>query len=81
MCKHFIHYLIVTAAAAVATSSASARETLISPDGRLQATFDLIDGKPSYSLEYDGKPVVLPSFLGLDLKGETPLTPEVIFRP
>ena len=74
MCKHFIHYLIVTAAAAVATSSASARETLISPDGRLQATFDLIDGKPSYSLEYDGKPVVLPSFLGLDLKGETPLT-------
>lgn len=43
-------------------------ETLSSPDGRITLDFSLTgDGKPQYSLQYDGKPVVQPSTLGFDL--------------
>jgi len=58
---------------AVVMLSVSA-ETLKSPDGRLSAEFDLEQGRPYYTLKYDGKNVVLPSFLGFDVKGAPSLT-------
>lgn len=43
---------------------------LSSPDGRLSMAFSLTDeGAPEYSLEYSGRPVVLPSRLGFELRG------------
>lgn len=42
---------------------------LHSPDGKLVMTFMLTDGSPSYRLDYDGSPVILPSQLGFDMRG------------
>ena len=41
---------------------------LKSPDGRMEVTFRLVDGKPYYELARDGKPVVLPSRMGFELE-------------
>jgi hypothetical protein len=50
---------------------ATAQE-LKSPDGKLTMTFSLqSDGTPTYQLQFKGKPVIKPSALGLDLKGDT----------
>lgn len=49
----------------------SAKETLNSPNGNLTLTFEVGEGgKPMYSLEYKGKTVVLPSAMGLELRGQ-----------
>lgn len=49
----------------------SAKETLSSPNGNLALTFEVGEGgKPMYSLEYKGKSVVLPSAMGLELRGQ-----------
>ena len=57
--------------AAVAVMSISAKETLTSPDGNLVLTFEIgKDGAPTYSLDYKGKAVVLPSGMGLELRGQ-----------
>ncbi len=45
----------------------SAQERLQSPDGRNELTFELKEGVARYSLSHDGKPVILPSLLGLEL--------------
>lgn len=51
--------------------SISAKETLTSPDGNLVLTFEIgKDGAPTYSLDYKGKAVVLPSGMGLELRGQ-----------
>lgn len=51
--------------------SISAKETLTSPDGDLVLTFEIgKDGAPTYSLDYKGKAVVLPSGMGLELRGQ-----------
>ena len=43
---------------------------LTSPDGKMKMEFLLTrDGTPQYSLSFDGKPVVLPSALGFELRG------------
>ncbi|MCR5179701.1 MAG: glycoside hydrolase family 97 protein [Bacteroidaceae bacterium] len=47
--------------------SLSAQTTLKSPDGLLALTFDLDGGRPQYALTYKDKPVVRPSYLGLEL--------------
>ena len=47
----------------------TARESLKSPDGRLEVTFWLLDGSPHYELTRDGKPVIaMPSRLGFELE-------------
>ncbi len=49
----------------------SAKETLTSPDGNLTLTFEIgQNGTPLYSLDYKGKAVVLPSGMGLELRGQ-----------
>ncbi len=43
-------------------------QTLTSPDGRMEATFYLIDGIPLYELTRDGKPVIEASRMGFVLE-------------
>ena len=65
-------YLMLFAAAA-ATIGASAQEVLRSPDGELELRFSLSDkGEPTYALDYKGRAVVLPSRMGLELRGDAP---------
>ena len=60
-------------AAAAATIGASAQEVLRSPDGELELRFSLSDkGEPTYALDYKGRAVVLPSRMGLELRGDAP---------
>ena len=63
--------VFLTLFAVVAAFTLSAKETLTSPDGNLTLTFEIgNDGAPLYSLEYKGKAVVLPSAMGLELRGQ-----------
>ena len=60
-------------AAAAATIGASAQEVLRSPDGELELRFSLSDkGEPTYALDYKGCAAVLPSRMGLELRGDAP---------
>ncbi|MFJ1473146.1 glycoside hydrolase family 97 protein [Capnocytophaga cynodegmi] len=56
--------------ALITTMSINAQQSLKSPDGNLLLNFSVQGGKPQYSLNYKGKEVIKPSFLGLELKGE-----------
>ncbi len=47
---------------------------LKSPNGSFHLNFEVNDGVPVYSLNLDGKPVVLESRMGLELKEMEPLT-------
>lgn len=63
--------IFLTLLAVAAVMSISAKETLTSPDGNLVLTFEIgKDGAPTYSLDYKGKAVVLPSGMGLELRGQ-----------
>lgn len=53
--------------------AATAQETLRSPDGKLSLQFELSDkGEPTYTLDYKERPVILPSRMGLELRGDVP---------
>ncbi|HET9279982.1 MAG TPA: glycoside hydrolase family 97 N-terminal domain-containing protein, partial [Flavitalea sp.] len=46
--------------------TAQSAQSLLSPDGKLQFTFDLTgEGAPNYSIFYQQTPIVLSSALGL----------------
>ena len=53
--------------------------TLTSPDGNLVMKFALTDGVPTYSLDFGGQAVILPSRLGFELKGSRQLTGGFVF--
>ena len=53
--------------------------TLTSPDGNLVMKFTLADGVPTYSLDFGGQAVILPSRLGFELKGSHQLTGGFVF--
>ncbi len=64
---------MIFAAATLTVLSISAREQLQSPDGNLSLCFEVgKGGAPIYSLDYKGKQVVLPSGMGLELRGKSP---------
>ena len=46
----------------------NAQEKVTSPDGKLELQFEVKDGVPYYSLDRNGKPVVLPSKMGFTLE-------------
>ena len=48
--------------------SQSANEKLKSPDGRMEVSFYLLDGKPHYELKRDGKQVIQTSQMGFTLE-------------
>ena len=63
--------VLLTLFAAVAVMTLSAKEVLTSPNGNLTLTFEIGEnGTPLYSLDYKGKAVVLPSGMGLELRGQ-----------
>ena len=49
---------------ALTTTLGMAAATVTSPDAKLVVTTDLESGKPTYSVTYDGKPIILNSPLG-----------------
>lgn len=60
--NHFTLCLAVAALPAVA-------ETVSSPDGKVVVDVNAVDGVPTYSVSYDGRPFVLPSPLGVVTNG------------
>lgn len=68
------HFILTAAAMLSASASLGATEVLTSPDGRLQLSFDLTaDGTPTYKMDYNNKPVIATSRLGLELKNQKSL--------
>lgn len=68
------HFILTAAALLSASASLGATEVLTSPDGRLQLSFDLTaDGTPTYKMDYNNKPVIATSRLGLELKNRKSL--------
>ena len=59
-------YRFLTAALAAMPLLAAAVD-VTSPDGRIMVSVDTPDGVPTYSMTFDGKTVVRPSHLGLEL--------------
>jgi len=57
--------LLLAALAAVALDVAAVQVT--SPDGNVVADFDVVGGRPQYSVTYKQKNVIMPSRLGLEL--------------
>ncbi|MDE6872753.1 MAG: glycoside hydrolase family 97 protein [Bacteroidales bacterium] len=50
-------------------------QTMVSPGGNMQMTFQLAaDGTPQYSLDYGDRKVILPSDLGFELRGTVKAT-------
>lgn len=68
------HFILTAAALLSASASLGATEVLTSPDGRLLLSFDLTaDGTPTYKMDYNNKPVIATSRLGLELKNQKSL--------
>lgn len=68
------HFILTAVALLSASASLGATEVLTSPDGRLQLSFDLTaDGTPTYKMDYNNKPVIATSRLGLELKNQKSL--------
>jgi len=66
--------LVASVFAAPGTAREAPRsETVSSPDGRLTATLTVRGGVPAYHVERSGRPIILPSRLGLRLRGALPL--------
>ncbi len=51
------------------TTSAQGQARVASPDGRNQLTAELREGKLYYSVQRDGRPLLLPSLLGFEFQG------------
>ena len=67
---------MVVAMAAFMPCVGQAGEAIIltSPNGELVMTFNLTNGVPTYSLDFGGQAVILPSRMGFELKGGCQLT-------
>jgi alpha-glucosidase len=76
MKDRFLLPLVLLSAASFATAkeSAATRLTVASPDGKNAIEFALEAGVPTYTVSRDGKTLIKPSRLGLELKGHKPLT-------
>lgn len=67
--------ILLLVAALVALATPAAAQTITSPNGKLSLTFSLSEqGEPTYAVDYKGQHVILPSRLGLELKGTKDLT-------
>lgn len=61
-------FLIIFALCIFAKVNATEPVKIFSPDGKLELQFELVDGVPYYSLNREGKPIVLPSKMGFVLE-------------
>ena len=71
MRKHCSPIVFVLLFGAAGLAPAQVRVT--SPDGRNQATIEVRDGKLYYSVQRDGRALILPSLLGFELQAAPPL--------
>lgn len=74
-----LYFSLLAAVTAAMTTSCSndtsAHQSLSSPDGQIQLTFDLTtNGRPYYSMVFQGDTIIRPSMLGFELKDQKPLT-------
>lgn len=51
-----------------AASDAPIQKAVVSPNGKISLQFSLAGGVPSYAVNYQNRPVILPSALGFELK-------------
>jgi alpha-glucosidase len=65
--------LVTCATLMAATASAQDQARVASPDGRNEVTVEIREGKFYYSLQRDGRAVLLPSGLGFEFRGAPPL--------
>src|SRR2546430_2118016 len=65
--------LLLTLSVTYTPGAAQDRVRVTSPDGRNQVTVEIRDGALTYSLDRDGRAVLLPSRLGFDFQGAPPL--------
>ena len=65
--------LTVTCALAARVSPTQDRASVASPDGRNRVTVEIRDGALTYSVDRDGRAVLLPSRLGFAFQGAPPL--------
>lgn len=72
--------IILTLIALISSFCCEAKEVVSSPDGLLEAIFDIVNGKPVYSLQYKGKEVIKPSSLGFDIKGNPSLSDGFVLK-
>lgn len=63
MKKKFLYLLLLCASFTLKANA----QTLLSPNGQLQAIFSIDNGIPTYQLSYKGKTVIKPSKMGLEL--------------
>ena len=71
--RSFAALTIALAAATAAVDVALAQETVASPDGRNQLAVDVEDGALHYTVQRDGRLVILPSRLGFQFREGPPL--------
>jgi alpha-glucosidase len=64
---------VVVGCTALIAGTAAAQVRVASPDGRNQVTFQIRDGRAYYDLQRDGRALILPSLLGFEFRGATPL--------
>ncbi|MCC8117693.1 MAG: glycoside hydrolase family 97 protein [Bacteroidales bacterium] len=69
---HLFKSLSLATAAVCGLTVANAAE-ISSPNGEIIVNFSLESGVPTYHVDYKGKPIILPSTLGLELVGTTNL--------
>lgn len=60
-------YFFLAIAFLAALSSVNAEEQVTSPNGNIKLTFDVVNGRPTYQVDYGTKKVIKPSTLGLEL--------------
>ncbi len=63
--------LPIALALAASSLPAMADSRVASPDGDIEFRFDVVDGRPTYSVYFKGKEVIAPSHLGFKLYSET----------
>jgi alpha-glucosidase len=51
-----------------APAKTDVEQTVSSPDGKISLVFNLTGGTPSYAVKFKGRPAILPSALGFELK-------------
>ncbi len=74
--RRFPGFFIACLAAASLPAAATplhAQARVASPNGRNQITVEVREGRLTYSLTRDGRPLILPSTLGFDFRGAPPL--------
>ena len=61
---------ILLSAALICIALGAMAQKVTSPDGKMELSFSLDNGRPTYTLRVDGKTVVAPAHLGYQLKKE-----------